>query len=129
MLDNIDIMNCSRTEAESERDWEQIRRWDKIKETVREQQIERARYERERYNPWGIERTTTEPPPVPKTLTLPQTITEQYATLASTAIDSFKKIKDINPKIIEDLTGIFEKFPCNKWVSIPIEKTVSAKMM
>lgn len=114
-------MNCSITQAETEKTWKKDREWEEETKEEREREWER---EVEKYRSWGIERTTEKV----ITPTLEQTRTQSYTSataLGLNAMNSFKSIKDINPKVIQDLTDIFEKFPCNKWVSIPLERTVS----
>lgn len=117
------MFNCSATEEETESEWKRDREWEKETKEEREREWE---IERERYRGWGIERTTEKA----VTPTVEQTRAETYrraTALGLKAIESFKKIIDIDPEVIEDLTGIFEKFPCNTWVSIPLERTVSVE--
>lgn len=91
----------------------------------REKEWERELEEqKQRYRDWGVEWTTPKETP-----TTPSNTYQYYAPLSLIAMDSFKKIKDVNPKVIQDLTDIFEKYPCNDWVYTSLERTVSVEMM
>lgn len=54
--------------------------------------------------------------------------TKHFTALGTKIIDTFKQVKDINPKVIQDFNSVFEKFPCNEWISIPLERIVSLKL-
>lgn len=54
-----------------------------------------------------------------------ETRTQYYATLGRTTVNLFRQIKDVNPGVLHDLKSIFEKFPCNEWIAVPLDRTVS----
>lgn len=45
--------------------------------------------------------------------------------LSSNAHNFLKSIVDVNPKVLQDLSNILEKFPCNYWIAGPLAGFVS----
>lgn len=51
--------------------------------------------------------------------------TAHLAMLSRNAQNTLKSVVEINPKVLQDASAIFNEFPCNYWIAGPFARFVS----